>query len=241
MKLEFSKISKLIPQSESTWQDKIFITFDIDWASDFVLEEVISLIENLKIPSTWFITHSTPLINRLRKNPLFELGIHPNFNFLLEGSPQNGKNAEEVIDQLFEIVPEALSIRSHSMTQSTILQDIFLKKGITHDANHFIPVQSNITLKPWVLWNGLIKVPYFWEDDLHCMYKETIPCVNFLEWSGIKVFNFHPIHIYLNTDHLQRYENSRDFHNSSELTNFRNIKSIGIKDHLLQLIERVSR
>jgi len=71
--------------------------------------------------ATWFVTHDTPLISRLRTNSKFELGIHPNFDFLIQGEPRNGGNAQEVVARLLEIVPEAKSVRSHSMTQSSRL------------------------------------------------------------------------------------------------------------------------
>ncbi len=77
----FKNISSIVVNEEHTWKDKIFLTFDIDWANDDVLNDTIDLIERSDIAATWFVTHDTPVLNRLRANPRFELGIHPNFNF----------------------------------------------------------------------------------------------------------------------------------------------------------------
>lgn len=88
--------------------------------------------------ATWFVTHDTPLLERLRANRNYELGIHPNFNWLLVGDQRNGANAIEVIERLMRIVPEARCVRSHSMTQSTGLLQAFSDAGLTHDANHFV-------------------------------------------------------------------------------------------------------
>ena len=144
----FDCISQIHPDDPSTWENKNFITFDIDWAHNDVMSDTIDLMERFDIAATWFVTHDTPLLKRLRANPKFELGIHPNFNFLLAGDPRNGATAEEVVDRLLEIVPEAKVVRSHSTTQSSRLLEIFEKKGLTHDCNHFIPEQAVIKLKP---------------------------------------------------------------------------------------------
>ncbi|MBK7450428.1 MAG: hypothetical protein IPJ47_13810, partial [Anaerolineales bacterium] len=101
------------------------MTFDIDWAHDDVLNDTIDLVEEANIAATWFVTHETPLLSRLRANSKFELGLHPNFNFLLEGDIRNGKNCHEVIDRMYAIVPEAVSARSHSMTQNSGILELF--------------------------------------------------------------------------------------------------------------------
>ena len=205
----FSHIHSIDCDRADTWRGKAFLTFDIDWAGDGVLHDCLDLLEHYEVPSTWFVTHDTPVLARLRANPLIELGIHPNFNFLLQGDSRNGANAEEVLDRMLALVPEAKTVRSHSMTQSTPLLDMFLRKGLTHDANHFIPEQAGMTLAPWRLWNGLIKVPYSWEDDVHCMYGHGDAPAALLAKDGLRVFDFHPIHVFLNTEHLDRYEQAR--------------------------------
>lgn len=202
----FEAIQSIVVEDNSTWKHKVFLTFDIDWVHDDVLSNTIDLVEQYGVSATWFVTHDTPVLERLRDNPAFELGIHPNFNFLLQGDDRNGSNAEEVVARLLAILPEARSVRCHSMTQNSNLLDLFLSKGLTHDCNHFIPEQINLHLKPWKLWNGLIRVPYFWEDDVACLYEQNTPILELQERSGLKVFDFHPIHIFLNTEHLDRYE-----------------------------------
>lgn len=222
MTKHFAKITEINPEINISWEESLFLTFDIDWACDEVLANTIDLVQQKDICSTWFITHDTPLLKDLRKNPKFELGIHPNFNFLLNGDSRNGATAEEVIDRLLTIVPEAKTIRSHSMTQSSNLLQLFVKKGLTHDCNHFIPEQSHIHLNPWHVWNGLIKVPYFWEDDLACIYDKNTPVNNLAQRDGLKVFDFHPIHVFLNTEKLERYESTRLIHNNhKELIKYR--------------------
>src|SRR5688572_12527282 len=146
----------------------MFLTFDVDWAHDEVVAASIDLVEEADVPATWFVTHDTPLLARLRANPLFEIGIHPNFLPLLNGDPGNGANAEEILDRLLAIAPEAKSVRSHSLVQGGRLLELFRNKGLTHECNSFIPERSGIELKPWTDWFGIVRLPYFWEDDFFC-------------------------------------------------------------------------
>ena len=238
---EFRTISSVDIDNTSSWKDVAFLTIDIDWANDVVLADTIDLIETSGVAATWFVTHDTPLLNRLRTNSRFELGIHPNFNFLLEGDFRNGRNAREVIERLQTIVPEAVSVRSHSMTQSSQLIALFKEMGLSHDANHFVPVNAGINLKPWKLWNDLIRVPYFWEDDLHLLYErfgvaQQNPSSLLAKGCGLKVFDFHPIHIFLNTESLSRYDQTRPLHQIPEKLAKHSYSGFGTRNRLISLL-----
>jgi len=140
MKRGFSTISSVRTDAPETWDQRVFLTFDVDWAHDAVVNHSIDLVERAGVAATWFVTHATPALNRLRENPLFELGIHPNFlPLLMTGDRAKGDTAEEVLDRLMAVVPEARSVRSHSLVQSGRLLQLFRDKGLTHDANTFVP------------------------------------------------------------------------------------------------------
>lgn len=235
----FGRICEIDPDDASTWEDRNFLTFDIDWAPDAVLADTIDLVEHAGVAATWFVTHDTPLLGRLRDNPLFELGIHPNFNFLLAGQQRNGANAGEVLDGFLAFVPEAKSVRSHSMTQSSGLLDLFARAGLTHEANHFIPEEAGIELKPWRNWTGLVKVPYFWEDDVSCLRDHCSGMAELTRRPGLRVFDFHPIHVFLNTEHLDRYERARPVMSDMDaLLALRASGCVGARDLLGDLVER---
>lgn len=91
--MKFSTFKKIVVDDPRTWTDAIFLTFDIDWAHDEVLNDTIDIVERAGVAATWFVTHDTPVLERLKHNPNFELGIHPNFNYLLQGNSKNGKTA----------------------------------------------------------------------------------------------------------------------------------------------------
>ena len=233
-------ISKINIEEKNTWENKTFLTLDIDWADDDILIDSIKLLEKTKVEATWFVTHYTPLLERIRSNEKFELGIHPNFNYLLEGSAKAGDSCEKILDKILEVVPEAKSVRSHSMVQSTRLLELFSSRGLVYDCNHFIPVQSNIELKPWQLWNGLTRIPYFWEDDIACLYENKIKIEELFLKKGLRVFDFHPIHIFLNTENLKRYELTREFHRNAQILLKYKYEGNGTRTFFLQLLSKLN-
>lgn len=219
-----------------------YLTLDIDWAHDDILVDVIELVEAHQVPATWFVTHDTPLLSRLRSNPDFELGIHPNFNFLLKGDGRAGRDAADVVDRLLAIVPEAKCVRSHSTTQSSGLLDLFARRGLTHECNAFIPVQSGMELKPWRLWSNLTRIPYFWEDDVACLYGPdgSLPMSRMVGLAGIKVFDFHPVHVFLNTEHMDRYIKTREWHRSPQELRAYRYEGEGTRTRFLEYLRLTS-
>ena len=81
----FEKLCRVEASEPSSWEGKLFVTFDIDWAHDLILTDTLSLVLSFNVPATWFATHATPVLESICNSELFELGIHPNFNPLLLG------------------------------------------------------------------------------------------------------------------------------------------------------------
>lgn len=235
--MEFLKISDLSLEKEN-WKDSIFITIDIDWASDKVIEDTLNILKNSNIKATILMTHRSDLIKDIESNHLFELGIHPNFNFLLNGDFRYGKNYKEVIDYYMNIIPNAKVVRSHSVSQNTLILDYYKEVGLKYDLNTEIPFSSNIKLKPYLDWTGLIKVPYFWQENISFSYKWEFNPTKFLN-DSLNVFNFHPIHIFLNSEHNKRYDDSKLYlNNYAELIHRVNKENEGIRNFLYRLIKK---
>ena len=128
------------------------------------------------------------------------------------------------------------------MLQSTRILDLFQRSGLTHDVNQFIPSGAGLELKPWRLWNGMTRVPYIWEDDIHCMYNhtdqvETEPSLLAQDRSlGLRVFDFHPIHVFLNTESLDRYESTRALHRTPDELIHHRYDGYGTRSRLIELL-----
>jgi hypothetical protein len=191
--------------SRSTKQD-VAITIDIDWAPDFVIESVARLLIEREVRATWFVTHPTPVLRLLRSHPeLFELGIHPNF---LPGS-SHGATPTEVIDYCLRMVPDAMSVRTHALVQSTpILQQIARDTSVRVDVSLYLP---RVFVAPFQFdldGGSLTRVPYQWEDDFEMSLREPNwdPALLVDDDAGSPlVLDFHPIHIYLNSESFANY------------------------------------
>lgn len=230
------ELLKNIEIEENTWKDKLFITSDIDWASDEVLDFTINLFEKYNAKCTFFATHQTELINSLSND--YDIGLHPNFNFLLNGDFRYGKSYSEVIDYYEELLGRKKLFRSHSLTINSYIKSEIANRGYTINSNEFIPFSSNIELKPYIDFNDVISIPHYWEDDL-CMIKDNgFNLYEILDKKGLKVFDIHPIHIFLNTENMKRYESARPyFQNLKELKKYANITSYGTRDFLIDLMK----
>lgn len=142
-----------------------------------------------------------------------------------------------MIQNNLNFLPNAKSAKSHSLTNSSIILDSLKEKGITHECNHLIPAETGIILKPWWLWNGLIRVPFFWEDDYSCVTTNPCSIDQMIKREGLKIFDFHPIHIFLNTESLNRYEKTREHHSNADiLINYR-FSGYGTRSKFIELLE----
>lgn len=188
--------------------DDCVITLDIDWAPDWAIDNAAQVLIERNVKATWFVTHRSEAVDRLReRSDLFELGIHPN---LLTNST-HGKTENEVFTHIKEIVPEAISMRTHGLCQSTgFLIKASVEYEILIDVSLLLPRAANLVPHK-VKWHGanLWRIPYFWEDDSEMFEDNPIWDLsdNRLNVEGLRIFDFHPIHISLNTNQFTDYEN----------------------------------
>ena len=53
----FAKIAQIDPKDQSTWMENLFLTFDLDWAHDAVIEDTMALVADAGVAATLFATH----------------------------------------------------------------------------------------------------------------------------------------------------------------------------------------
>lgn len=223
--------------------DKIALSFDIDWAPDFVIDFTAQILVRNNIKATWFITHKSEAVERLFKYPeLFDLGVHPNF---LEHSTQ-GRNKSEIMNFVMNIVPDAKTVRTHGMYYSAEISKLFAQKyGLKFDSSIYLKEMPDI--RPQNIYyedNLLIRLPYFWEESGEMMNpKPSFNIGQRLDYSGLKIFDFHPIHIFLNSKSMKNYNNLKKSFDlnvclEKDIQPFVN-KGLGARTLLLDLIEQV--
>ena len=178
----------------------VILTFDIDWVPDFVIDFIAEKLIKTNVPATWFVTHPCDAVERLKSYPeLFELGIHPNFR----PNSSHGKDPHEVIKYCLNLVPNAITMRTHGLIQSISLFDTIMKEThIIADVTTYMPHIPNLTpAEYWREGRMMLRIPTYWQDELEMTRPQPIwepnPLLN--NGTGVKVFNFHPIHVYLNS------------------------------------------
>jgi hypothetical protein len=233
MHKEYSQIRKICPGIRESWSGKIFLTFDIDWAHDEIIIDCYDLVSKYSIETTWFVTHETDLLCTLSTDNRIELGVHPNFNDLLSGGEGT---SSLVIRRSRELMPSATTIRSHSLTQSEKIVDQFLSNGFVRMCNLFIPYASDMQVSPYCLWDGAIIVPHRFQDNASLRINENLPDRKSLH-TGLHVFDFHPIHVFLNSECVERYEFTRPIHQKPKELIKHRYRGYGTRSRLIELLE----
>jgi hypothetical protein len=192
--------------------DMISITIDIDWAHNEVLEKCASILDEYGINATFFCTHKHDI--HIGNN--HELAIHPNYNC--------NESYEETIGKLMKLYPQANGVRSHGLYSYYKLYSIYEEYGLRYESNYFMYKQANIA--PFKTLNNILQLPIFFSDGSHTVMSgnNNFKLEQFnLKDRGLKVFLFHPIHIFLNTNDLKIYQRAKKYyHEPDKLKNFYN-------------------
>jgi hypothetical protein len=195
-------------QDSNAGGTKVAVTFDLDWAPNWCVDRLVDRLLDCQVKATWFVTNDLPVLARLRAYPRqFELGIHPN---CLPGST-HGASEEDVLAHLKALVPEAVVMRTHGLYQSTpFLYKAATRFGIKADCSILLPNARHVEVCE-LKWRemSLHRVPHFFEDDIE--FSRTDPDWRFDRSrlpSGCAVFDFHPVHLALNTQSPEHYDSA---------------------------------
>lgn len=231
-------IKEIDPSDQESWEGRFFLTFDIDWAHEEIIMDCNRLVSEAGVPSTWFITHSGSHLKALKADPLVEIGIHPNFNGLVNGQSQG--NSIEVVNNLQALHPSATSLRSHSLLQSERLIDLFREMGLTHISNLYIPRDAGFKPNPFFIWDQMIVVPHTYQDNVEMRSNKELSLAGCVNRGSHCVVLMHPIHVFLNSTSMDLYEQTRAYHKEPErLVRFRD-NHYGIRDSLREALEILS-
>lgn len=202
------------------------ITIDTDWAPQSMIDDTVKILNEHKIPSTFFITNEINF-DSLKNH---ELAIHPHFT---------SSNHEEILSKNLQILPSKKSkgSRSHLLYHSSSLMMGYEKFGIQYDSNYFLPSYEKV--EPFFLqWANVLEIPFFFADDAHYEVNNhfDINKINLVDL-GVKVFLFHPFHIFMNTSSLSDYTKFKEhYHDLPFLQQYRNLNKKGIRNLFLDLL-----
>ncbi len=211
------------------------ITMDTDWVPDEILKYALDILDQYGISATLFMTNKYQV--DLQSH---ELAIHPNFTTL---------NFEDHIQKSLQDVPNAMGTRSHSLFYTERLRTIYQKYELKYDSNYMMYLQSNI--RPFWLGSTTVELPMYWMDYFHLdMSKKSGTSKATLQWNldqlqqpGLKIITFHPMHLFLNTKHLEHYETAKVHYQEPEILskNHRNTTSEGICTMFVALLEWIKQ
>ena len=214
-----------------TFAQSVCLSFDLDWAPDFMIDDLRGLLSDAGVPFTAFCTHRSPAVERLTGLARCEVAVHPN---LLGAADEDG-----VLRQLLGLFPDVQGIRNHALYYHSRLLPLMLRNGLRYFSNDLMFLEPS--LRPFYDWSGMLRLPIYWEDDVHCVFFDEqfdCDCLH-LGRAGMKVFNFHPVHIYLNTRRLCDYQRAKGgLANEDVAQSFRNSQP-GIRTLFRALLERL--
>lgn len=178
------------------------LSFDVDWASDDCIEHVLGVAGRFGIRPTLFVTHASEAVRRAAVEGRVELGAHPNFT---PGTTQ-GEGVGEVIDHVRALAPDAVAVRCHRHFTGPQIEAALVRRGYRLDSTTYRHLAPDITAE--TLPSGLTRLPVFFEDDCHWQaglsWRFADHAAAFFT-PGLKVLNFHPFFVMLNTPHADFY------------------------------------
>jgi len=224
--LKTKLIKDLDPNIKSSWNDSLFITFDIDWAHDSVIDYCHDYFSKRNLKTTWYTTHFSSKVQELSCDSNIEIGIHPNFNDLLY-SDKAVLDSVGIINDLLDLFPESSTVRSHSLTMSERLLETFASLKLFRISNLFLPFDRFSKASPFNLWHDTVMIPHCYQDNISLKMSHDLVELD-TNTSGLKVLLIHPIHFFLNTPSLEYYESCRPYFKDPKKLKEKRFKGNGI-------------
>lgn len=205
----------------------VCLSIDVDWVPDPVLTRVVDAIAAAGVRATLFATHSTPVLTELQPEAV-EVALHPHFN--------RGDDLDAPLSELTDAYPGARGARSHGLAVSSHMLLRYVAHGLQYESNVFLPGHPG--LRPVRRFEALVSIPFYWSDDKHLERGEALDVGALgLDAPGLKVLNFHPIHVYMNTVSPEHYASFKaDYQDADALASQRHGDASGIGrlfDHVL--------
>jgi hypothetical protein len=197
----------------------VCLSLDVDWVPDPVLAHIVDTIAAAGVRATLFATHATPVLTELGLGA-GEVALHPHFN--------RGEDVDGPLAELKDAYPDARGARSHGLAVSSHMLLRYVAHGLQYESNVFLPGHPG--LRPVWRFEELVSVPFYWSDDKHLERGEPFEVEALgLDAQGLKVLNFHPIHVYMNTISPKHYASFKaDYQDADALARQRDGDAPGI-------------
>lgn len=213
--------------------NRIAVTIDTDWAPAELVAYTRDRLNEYGVPATFFNTnaHGVDLTGH-------EVAIHPDFL----GGMARGEKPQDILAKIKDLFPQALGVRGHALADAARFYPYYRDAGLLYASNHL--AFGHHGLSPYLMPAGVVQLPYFFEDghagDMSPMLGLEPYALDDLDLEsriGLKIFLFHPIHLWLNTESRARYAEAKAYYHDPEtLKRFRNRAVPGSHDLFLTLL-----
>lgn len=184
---------------------RVFVTIDLDWASDSVIEEAMDWFDKNKIPVTVFATHESKAI--VERMATLEVGLHPYFS----PDSSQGSTPDETVETLSKIPINIPVYRSHRFLDSNQIREHMEKMGIKVSSNVCTDLNP---VAPFIHRSGMLEIPIAFEDGCYLErghhLEDYHKILQLISESEIFVMVLHPMHFVLNTPHYQWMRDIKD-------------------------------
>ena len=214
----------------------VAISIDLDWAPDFMIRDTMELLAGAKVNATIFVTHSSDLLAQPDRRSC-ELGFH------LGLSDSSIETLDAAIGDLKSIYGPLDGVRSHALLESARYYPAYKRHSISYSSNYLLFGAQN--LRPIRMLDGIWHLPIYWMDNVHLMVNDSCSYEiarqafsELLVAKGMKVFAFHPVHLYLNSADISKYEKVKhELHSEEVMAHSVNKCRYGTRDRFHQLME----
>lgn len=203
------------------------VSIDVDWAPDPVIRDTISLLDEYDISATIFSTHNDGV-----DTSGHDRAIHPNFF-------REGQTEAEALEELDKLYPDATGVRSHRLFVHTTLRDLY-PDDIGYESNYMMYGSPGI--EPFWVYENVVQMPIYFMDDMWMRRGGDEPSLQTaLQQPGLKIFCFHPVHVFTNSPSIEFYESVKEHYNDVEKLRDMAVDGFGTRSVFIDLLEEIDR
>jgi hypothetical protein len=205
---------------------KVCITIDADWAPVEVIDSCVGILHEKNIPYTFFATDDYR--NGIVKTT--DVAWHPNFL-------SDKRLVKSELEYFSQLIPHAKGLRPHRlfMPIEEISRSWLDDYGIKWTSRSSDPFK----ITPDIEFDGIPNFYINWGDYFYFTEKR-LPDWDLMvsKKRGLYIANFHPIHLFLNTDEEDRYlQAKKNYHNISKLRSLQNKNQYGVRNVFFDVLK----
>lgn len=186
----------LFAREYANWNElkAVCLTFDTDFAPDYMIEHVLRLLKQWDARATFFATHRSQALLDLLDDERYEIATHPN----LSPTTTQGRDLTGIIENLRSAYPGVKGNRFHILGYSYRDLVTLGQQGFRYDVST-LRFNCPFLLPAWHPDLKMLLLTYMWEDGI-CENANLPVRLESIDISspGLKIINFHPMNIYIN-------------------------------------------